>query len=120
MATVGDPWMDLGTSLGYWVDPDDPEPLHRPNLSPTALPGNPTRVELVQRYAERRGEDPGPVVFYYAYGLFKLAVIIQQIYARWHAGLTKDPRFAGLLEGVKACAWAADRAVERGRIDGLA
>ena len=118
MATVGDPWMDLGTSLGYWVDPDDPEPLHQLNLSPTALPGNPTRVELVQRYAERRGEDPGPVVFYYAYGLFKLAVIIQQIYARWHAGLTKDPRFAGLLEGVKACAWAADRAVERGRIDG--
>lgn len=119
MATVGDPWMDLGTSLGYWVQPDDPEPLHRLHLSPTALPGNPTREELVHRYATRCGEEPGPVVFYFAYGLFKLAVIIQQIYYRWHAGHTKDPRFAGLVEGVKACAWAADRAIEKGRIDRL-
>ena len=119
MATVGDPWMDLGTSLGYWVDPDDPEPLHALNLSPTTLPGNPTRSELVERYAAARGEDPGPIVFYYAYGLFKLAVVVQQIYARWRAGHTKDPRFARLIEGVRACAWAADRAIELRRIDRL-
>lgn len=119
MATVGDPWMDVGTSLAYWVDPDDPEPLHELNLSPTTLPGNPSRVELVERYAKARGEDPGPIVFYYAYGLFKLAVVVQQIYARWAAGHTRDPRFARLIHGVRACAWAADRAIDLGRIDRL-
>ena len=119
MATLGDPLMDLGTSLGYWVDPRDPPELRRLALSPTLLPGNPTRAELVDRYASASGREVPDPVFYYVYGLFKIAVIVQQIYARYRAGHTADPRFAHLIEGVRACSRVAVRAAELGRIDGL-
>jgi aminoglycoside phosphotransferase (APT) family kinase protein len=119
MATVGDPLMDLGTTLGYWVEAGDPPELRALDLSPSALPGSPGRAEVVERYARATGRDPGGVVFYYAYGLFKIAVIAQQIYARWRAGHTRDPRFANLHLGVAACARTAAQAIARGRIDGL-
>jgi aminoglycoside phosphotransferase (APT) family kinase protein len=85
----------------------------------TALPGNLSRRELVQRYAERTGLDPGDGVFYYVYGLFKIAVIAQQIYARYKAGLTQDRRFATLIYGVWALGEQAGRAIARRRIDDL-
>ncbi len=116
MATIGDPLMDLGTSLGYWVDPDDPPELRQLALSPTLLPGNPTRRELVERYAAASGREVGDPVFYYVYGLFKIAVIVQQIYARYRAGHTTDPRFARLIDGVRACARQALAAADSGRI----
>ncbi len=119
MATLGDPLMDLGTSLGYWVDPDDPPELRQLALSPTLLPGNPSRAELVQRYASVSGREVDNPVFYYVYGLFKIAVIVQQIYARYRQGHTRDPRFAGLIEGVRACSRVALRAATLGRIDRL-
>ena len=119
MATLGDPLMDLGTSLGYWVDPQDPPELRQLALSPTLLPGNPTRAELVERYASASGREVADPVFYYVYGLFKIAVIVQQIYARYRAGHTSDRRFAHLIEGVRACSRAAARAAELGRIDPL-
>ncbi len=119
MATVGDPLMDLGTTLGYWVEATDPPALRELALSPTTLPGNPGRAELVELYARRSGRQPGDVVFYYAYGLFKIAVIVQQIYARYKAGHTRDPRFAGLIEGVRTCARTADQAIRRRRLDRL-
>ncbi len=119
MATIGDPLMDLGTSLAYWLDPDDPPELQRLQLSPTVLPGNPTRAELVQRYAEKSGRDVRDVVFYYAYGLFKLAVIIQQIYYRYKQGFTQDARFAHLIHGVRGCAAMAAAAIHKQRIDRL-
>ena len=119
MATLGDPLMDLGTSLGYWVDPDDPPELRALALSPTLLPGNPNRAELVQRYAAVSGREIADPVFYYVQGLFKIAVIVQQIYARYHAGHTADPRFANLIEGVRACSRTALRAATLGRIDRL-
>lgn len=119
MATVGDPLMDLGSSLAYWVEADDPPEMREMGLSPTVLPGSPGRAEVVERYARATGRDPGDAVFYYAYGLFKLAVVVQQIYARYRAGHTRDPRFAHLHLGVAACARAADRAIARGRIDRL-
>ncbi len=119
MATLGDPLMDLGTSLAYWLDPDDPPELRQMQLSPTLLPGNPTRAELVQRYSEKSGRDVSDVVFYYAYGLFKLAVIIQQIYYRYKMGFTKDPRFARLIDGVRGCALMAATAIQKKRIDRL-
>ena len=119
MATLGDPLMDLGSSLGYWVDPDDPPVMQQLQLSPTTLPGNPTRSDLVQRYAQASGRDVGPVVFYYVYGLFKLAVIVQQIYARYKRGHTQDARFAGLIEAVRGCGYTAVQAIEKGRIDRL-
>jgi len=72
--------MDLGSSLGYWVQADDPEILQQVALGPTALPGNPTRAEFVERYAQKSGRRIENPVFYYVYGLFKLAVIGRQIY----------------------------------------
>ena len=119
MATVGDPLMDLGTTLGYWVDPEDPPELRQLALSPTLLPGNPTRAELVERYAAASGREVGDPVFYYVYGLFKIAVIVQQIYSRYRQGHTRDPRFARLIEGVRVCSRMALQAATLGRIDRL-
>ncbi len=109
MATIGDPLMDLGTTLAYWVQPGDPQEILAMQFSPTTLPGNPTRDELVQRYAQKSGRDVSNLTFYYVYGLFKLAVIVQQIYYRYKKGYTQDPRFAGLISAVKACASMAAR-----------
>ncbi|HEY1377538.1 MAG TPA: phosphotransferase family protein [Gemmataceae bacterium] len=116
MATVGDPLMDLGTTLGYWVEAGDPPELQRRAMGPTTLPGNPTRRDLAERYAARTRRDLANVVFYYAYGLFKIAVIVQQIFARYVRGHTRDPRFARLNELVAVLADQADRAIARGLV----
>ncbi len=119
MATVGDPRLDLGTSLGYWVDPDDPPEMLRLELSPTTLPGNPTRLAVAERYAELTGQNLDQLVFYYVYGVFKIAVIIQQIYSRYLRGDTRDPRFASLIEGVRQCGLMAVQAISKNRINRL-
>ena len=119
MATLGDPLMDLGTSLAYWIQPGDPAALVRTRLSPTTLPGNPTRAELVESYAVESGRDVDNIVFYYAYGLFKVAVIVQQLHARYVAGHTNDPRFASLGDAVQALSQTAWQSIQRGRIDDL-
>ena len=95
MATVGDPLMDLGVMLGYWIDPDDPAELKVRTFGPTFLPGSLSRLEMVERYARRSGRAVGSVLFHYVFALFKIAVIVQQIYKRWVDGHTHDPRFAG-------------------------
>jgi aminoglycoside phosphotransferase (APT) family kinase protein len=118
MATVGDPLMDLGTTLGYWVQRDDPPELRALGLGITALPGNPTREALVARYAAATGRDVSDAVFYYVFGLFKLAVVAQQIYARWAKGVTRDPRFGALDASVRALGATAVGAIARGRLDG--
>jgi len=119
MATLGDPLMDLGTSLGYWVDPDDPPEMLELKLSPTTIPGNPSRLEVAERYAGATGRSLDHLVFYYVFGLFKIAVIVQQIYARFQRGDTQDPRFASLIDGVRLCGLMAGQAIAKGRIDRL-
>jgi aminoglycoside phosphotransferase (APT) family kinase protein len=119
MATVGDPLMDLGTTLGYWVEPTDPPEWQQYGFVLTKLPGNFTRIELLDYYSQRSGREIFDPVFYYAYGLLKIAVIVQQIYARYKKGLTKDPRFAQLGALVKACGRLAERAIDSKRIDRL-
>jgi aminoglycoside phosphotransferase (APT) family kinase protein len=119
LATVGAPLMDLGSALGYWVEAGDHPALQALALSPTWWPGNPTRDELVQRYAAASGRRVDDAVAYYVYGLVKLAVIAQQIYARWKAGHAKDPRFEGLIHTVRACGETAARAIERQRLSDL-
>jgi aminoglycoside phosphotransferase (APT) family kinase protein len=119
MATVGDPLMDLGTTLGYWVDPDDPDEMLAMPFGLTTLPGNFSRRELAQRYAELNGHDLSDILFYYVYGLFKVIVIVQQIYARYKAGLTQDERFAMLIYVVRVLGKTATLAIEKGRIDHL-
>jgi aminoglycoside phosphotransferase (APT) family kinase protein len=119
MATVGDPLMDLGTTLGYWVEATDPAEWQQYGFVLTKLPGNFTRSELLDYYSQRSGREIRDPVFYYAYGLLKIAVIVQQIYARYQKGLTKDPRFAQLGALVKACGRLAQLAIEYKRIDRL-
>jgi aminoglycoside phosphotransferase (APT) family kinase protein len=97
MATVGDPLMDLGCSLGYWVQSDDPPNLQALGTQPTSLPGALTRKELVKRYAEKAGIRIDNFDFYFCFGLFRLAVIVQQIYYRFYHGQTKDERFKMLI-----------------------
>ncbi|MEM6788761.1 MAG: phosphotransferase family protein [Myxococcota bacterium] len=116
MATCGDPLMDLGTMLAYWVEAGDDPGLLALRIGPTHEPGMATRKELAARYAEQTGRDVTQIVFYYAFGLFKTAVVFQQIYLRYQQGLTRDPRFAGLLMGVKTLAAQARRAIDAARI----
>jgi aminoglycoside phosphotransferase (APT) family kinase protein len=116
MCTVGDPLTDLGTALAYWVDPEDPEELQNIRWGPTTLPGTLTRTELVRRYAQTTGRDVSNVVFYRVLALFKVTVIIQQIYYRYHQGLTRDARFAALPEAIKVLLRAAVRSAEDGSL----
>jgi aminoglycoside phosphotransferase (APT) family kinase protein len=116
MATLGDPLMDLGTTLGYWVEADDNPTLQAVRWGPTALPGSMTRAELAARYGEKSGRDVSNVLFYYAFGLFKTAVVIQQIYYRYKQGLTQDERFAPLILGVRILCDRAIEAIEAGRV----
>lgn len=99
MSTVGDPWMDLGASLAYWCEAGDGELARVFNLS--WLPGNLTRKEVVERYMEKSGRAVDSPVFYYVFGLFKNAVIAQQIYARWKQGHSTDPRFGELIHVIR-------------------
>lgn len=116
MATIGDPLMDLGATLGYWVEANDSESMRSGAFGPTALPGSLTRQELVDRYAEKSGRNVSGILFYYCFGLYKTAVIIQQIYARFVRGHTRDERFARLNEHVTALSRQAALAIELGRI----
>jgi aminoglycoside phosphotransferase (APT) family kinase protein len=116
MTTLGDPLMDLGTTLGYWVEADDSEGLRQMATGPTYLPGSLTRQELVARYEEKAGRSVANALFYYCYGLFKIAGIVQQIYARYVRGHTRDPRFARLNRWVIILGQQADRALETGRV----
>jgi aminoglycoside phosphotransferase (APT) family kinase protein len=116
MATIGDPLADLGTSLAYWIEPDDPEDLRQLGFVLSARRGNLTRDEVVTAYADRTGRDVGCIGYFYVLGLFKVAVIAQQIYARYSAGLTRDARFAAMIHAVRALAAAARRTIESGSI----
>ena len=115
MATVGDPLMDLGTTLAYWVEKGEHPALQQFNL--TWTDGNLTRQEVIEKYSELRGVNIEEVLFYYVFGCFKLAVIGQQIYARYKKGFTKDERFAGLIHVVKACGKNAENAIKFNRIN---
>ena len=115
MATLGDPLMDLGTSLAYWVESKDHPALQSYNL--TWAEGNLTRQEVVEKYAELRNIKVEDVLFYYVFGCFKLGVIAQQIYARYKKGYTKDERFALLIHLVKACGNNTQNAIKYNRIN---
>jgi aminoglycoside phosphotransferase (APT) family kinase protein len=101
MCTIGDPLTDLGTTLAYWVDAGDSEELQKLRWGPTNCPGSMTRNELAQRYAQNTGRDVSNIVFYLVFARFKVAVIVQQIYYRYHLGLTKDSRFAVMPELIR-------------------
>ncbi len=116
MCTIGDPLSDLGTALAYWVEAQDPGELQKTRWGPTTFPGSMTRAQLVQRYAETTGHDVSDMVFYLNFARFKVAVIVQQIYYRYHHGLTKDERFATMPELIKILLRASLRSAETGSI----
>jgi aminoglycoside phosphotransferase (APT) family kinase protein len=114
MATLGDPLMDLGTTIAYWVEARDPDYLQAILFGPTNRPGSLTRHELIDRYRAATGRDVSNMGYYYCFGLFKTAVIIQQIYARYVRGHTRDERFAHMNEVVARLSQGALRAAESG------
>ncbi len=95
MATLGDPLMDLGNTLAYWVQADDDALFQQVRRQPTHLPGMLTRQEVIEYYGSKTGYRVDNFDFYALYGLFRLAVIVQQIYYRYFHGQTKNPAFAG-------------------------
>ncbi|HEY1587090.1 MAG TPA: phosphotransferase family protein [Polyangia bacterium] len=116
MSTVGDPLMDLGTALSYWVHADDPPDLQAVRMCATHLPGSLTRGELLSRYRERTGRDIPNIVFYYCFALFKSCGVVQQIYWRYKQGLTHDERFGAMIHAVHALSATAVRAIDAGHI----
>ena len=104
MCTVGDPLVDVGLLLCYWPQADDPEVFAGSLRAVTQLPGWMTRAELVERYASQSGRDLSEIRYYHTFAVFKLAVVIQQIYYRYHVGQTNDARFADFDKRVEALA----------------
>jgi aminoglycoside phosphotransferase (APT) family kinase protein len=96
MCTIGDPLADLGTAMAYWIDTADPAELQENRSGPTNHPGSFSRAELAEYYARKTGRDISQMPFYLTLARFKLAVIVQQIYYRFHQGLTRDERFASM------------------------
>ncbi len=119
MCTLGDPLMDLGTSLGYWTTQEESEFAKMGIPSPTMMPGNPSRTEIVQQYALKSGRPVDHIIFYYVYGLFKIAVIAQQIYYRFHKGHTSDPKFSQLNKTAELLCKMAWQAVQKKQLDTL-
>ena len=93
ISALGDPLMDLGNTLAYWIEADDPPQMQMMVRQPSTANGMMTRQGVLDFYAERTGADVSNFQFYYVYGLWRLAVIIQQIYARYKGGFTQDERF---------------------------
>jgi len=106
MSALGDPLVDVGILLAYWR-PSSP-PGQRDALTPvTDRPGWFTRDEIVERYASRSGRDVSAIRFYETFAIFKVAVVIQQIYFRYVQGQTDDPRFANFDQRVRYLAQSA-------------
>ena len=116
MATVGDPLFDLAVSLSYWVEPDDPDDLKAVMPTVTATPGFMTRKEIIDRYAEKSGRDLSEMHWYVVFGYFKLAGILQQIFARWKAGQTRDERFATFGDSVRTLILHAETLSRTGEV----
>jgi aminoglycoside phosphotransferase (APT) family kinase protein len=98
MTTLGDPLMDLGNTLAYWVEADDSAERQATRRQPSNAPGMLTRKEFAAYYAERAGIQINNLDYYYTYGMFRLAGIVQQIYYRYYHGQTQDKRFARFID----------------------
>ena len=119
MATIGDPLMDFATSLAYWAEEEDVAMFGELISLPTHQKGNPNRAQLIEMYAKLSGKDMSNIIYHYVYGLFKIAVIIQQIYYRYHNGLTQDKRFALLGKAAEGFCFKALRAIEKNSVSNL-
>lgn len=116
MATYGDPLLDLGNSLAYWVEKNDPEDVQLIRMMPTNVDGALSRIELIERYGEKTGRDMKAMDFYFCFGMFRLAVIAQQIYKRFYEGITLDERFALLIVAVQVLEKQAKKIIEQSKL----
>ena len=105
LATLGNPLMDLGNAMAYWVNGDDDRVALAYQRQPSSLPGMLTRDEIVDRYLHRAGLSTRDWPFYEIFGLFRLAGIAQQIYYRYHHGHTTNPQFRDLWVFVNYLHW---------------
>jgi aminoglycoside phosphotransferase (APT) family kinase protein len=112
ISALGDPLMDLGNSLAYWMQEDDPVDLRALSMQPSMAPGMLTRAEILQRYEEKTGIDTSDFGFYRVFGYWRVAVILQQIYYRYFNGQTSDPRFAGFGQAVQSLGEHCQRLID--------
>ncbi|NTX15932.1 phosphotransferase family protein [Myxococcus sp. CA056] len=114
MATLGDPLMDLGSALAYWVQADDDFFMRATRRQPTHVPGMLRRQEVVDYYLQRSGLKPANWTFYEVFGIFRLAGIIQQIYYRYHHKQTRNPAFKNFWSLVTYFDWRCKRLIRKG------
>ncbi|MDB4267119.1 phosphotransferase family protein [Flavobacteriaceae bacterium] len=119
MATIGDPLMDLGTTLGYWIQESDPDFMKKSNMNISIEKGNLSRSELVHKYAQITNLPMDNITFYYVFGLFKITVIIQQIFYRYKNGFTTDARFKNLDQAVINYGKMGLQALQKNKIENL-
>lgn len=115
MTTVGDPLADLGLALCYWTTASDPEVSSAGVPAISSEPGWYTRDQLVDGYARRTGCDVSRIAWYEILGVFKLAVILQQIYFRFYRGQTSDERFRHFDRRVRKLVAIGGELVEHAR-----
>ncbi|MBN1613602.1 MAG: phosphotransferase family protein [Deltaproteobacteria bacterium] len=113
MATIGDPLMDIGNSLTFRMQADDPEEMQGTDILPPGVRLTQSRKEMVDYYSRKSSFSFDSVNYYYCFGLFRLAAIIQQIYYRFYHGQTRDERFAPMSEAVAMLFQKAVRAIEQ-------
>lgn len=116
MATIGSPLLDFGTTLAYWISADQGIDLLAMPFNPRILMTNVSRNELASIYSSLRPQTPSNLVYYYAFGLFKVATIAQQIYYRYLNGFTKDKRFANFNHFVAKFGMLAIDSIEKDSI----
>jgi aminoglycoside phosphotransferase (APT) family kinase protein len=119
MCTIGDPLMDLGTSIAYWAESSDPPQLKSTFNYPTSIKGNPSRLGVVEMYEKETGIPVNNLVFYYVFGLFKIAVIVQQIFYRYNKGLTTNEKFRDLNKITNILCKTGWQSIQKNRIENI-
>ncbi|BDX07370.1 phosphotransferase family protein [Planctobacterium marinum] len=113
LATLGDPLMDLGNTLAYWVQEDDDFLAQQTRRQPTHLAGMLSRDEVVSYYCQKMEIEIDDFTFYEVYGLFRLAGIVQQIYYRYHHKQTRNPAYKQFWIFVHYLMWRCKKAIKR-------
>ena len=111
LAALGDPWMDVGNMLAYWVEAGDDFVARATRRQPTQIPGMLTRREVIEYYARQTNTPAASSTFYEVFGLFRLSAIAQQIYYRYHRGETRNPAFKNFWAMVNYLHWRCRRLI---------
>lgn len=116
ISALGDPLMDLGNTLAYWIQADDPDFMKMTVRQPCMVEGMMTRQEFLDFYAAQTGVDASKFQFYYVYGIWRLAVIVQQIYSRYYNKQTDNPKFKSYGAMTNALGQLAQFKIKTGKL----